>query len=148
MRSILIILALFLSVVIHAQDKSITLAPAQTHVDFDFDEGDTITANDQIYYVDVAVNKNNPLTQDAYISLDSVSGSPQIAVILQGKKFADEDYSNIGSATTWHGSSSDTTFILSNATANRYRYIRIKFDATATAQMSLINDVQLKIWNE
>ena len=148
MRNVIIILALFLSIAIHAQDKSITLAPGLTLVDFDFVAADTITNNDQLYYIDVAVNKDNPLTQDCYISLDSVSGSPQIAVILQGKKFEGNDYTNIGSATTWYGSSSDTTFVLSNASANRYRYIRIKFDATATAQKSLIDDVRLKVWNE
>ena len=132
----------------YAQDKSVTLSDTKTFNAFNMTSADTVTNNDQLYYFEVTANSHYKQTQDWLLTLHKVSGNPRIAVLLQGKKFVTSTYTNIGSAVTWYGSTTDTTIVISNATANRYRYYKLGLDATNTAQKSTITKCEFKAWLE
>lgn len=90
-------------------------------------------------------------TQDYVIKLDSVSGNhTAVAVVFYGgKSLIKGDWTQIGTATwtTVPKPSADTTIIISNATANRYRY----FKATVTGSgsgVTKVSDQELKLWRE
>jgi len=149
MKHFLFLISLILCVTaVSAQDKAVTLSQTKTFHSFAMGAADTITNNDQLYHFEVNANSHLKQTQDWLISLDSISGSPNVAVLLQGKKFEDESWTNIGTAVTWKGTSSDTTIIISNTTANRYRFYKLGLDATATAQKSRITKCEFKVWLE
>jgi len=87
-------------------------------------------------------------TQDYLIQLDSVSGDhTNVAVALYGAKFATGAYSAIGSAVNWKGTTADTTIIISNATANRYRYYKVVVTGTGTG-VSKVDSQELKLYQE
>lgn len=88
-------------------------------------------------------------TQDYVIKLDSVSGNhTNVAVALYGGKSAIKgDYTAIGSAVNWKGQNKDTVIIISNTTANRYRYYKIVVTGTGTG-VTKVADQELKIYLE
>jgi hypothetical protein len=144
---ILIFICLAFSIA-NAQDKTMTFSNTKTYHSFVMAAADTVTNNDQLYYFEITANEHWPMTQDWLLSLHKVSGAPRIAVLLQGKKFTTSAYTNIGSAVTWYGTTNDTTIVISNATANRYRFYKLGLDATATAQKSTITKSEFKVWLE
>lgn len=87
-------------------------------------------------------------TQDYLIQLDSVSGNhTNVAVALYGSKFATTTYSQIGSTVNWKGITADTTIVISNATANRYRYYKVVITGTGTG-VSKVDAQELKLYNQ
>jgi len=92
-------------------------------------DADTVSGTSSATYA-LEINKQHPTTQDVLLTLDSID-APAVSVQLKGKKFSENDYSNIGSAVEWAGTSADTTITISNATANRYRYIGLTVTATS-----------------
>ena len=48
---------------------------------------------------------------------------------------------------TWKGTTADTVIILSNTTANRYRYFKITLTGTGTG-VTKVSDQELKLWRE
>lgn len=81
--------------------------------------------------------QHNACTQDYVIKLDSVSGThTNVAVALYGQKSPIKgDWTQIGSTVNWVGVSKpslDTVIIISNATANRYRYYKAVVTGTGT----------------
>ena len=70
-----------------------------------------------------------------------------VAVALYGAKFATSAYSAIGSAVNWKGTTGDTTIVISNATANRYRYYKIVVTGTGTG-VTKIDSQELKLYAE
>lgn len=86
--------------------------------------------------------------QDYLIQLDSVSGNhTNVAVALYGAKFSTGAYSAIGSAINWKGSTGDTTIIISNTTANRYRYYKVIVTGTGTG-VTKVDSQELKLYFE
>lgn len=87
-------------------------------------------------------------TQDYLIQLDSVSGNhTNVAVALYGAKFATTAYSQIGSTINWKGVSADTTIVISNASANRYRYYKAVVTGTGTG-VTKVDSQELKLYNQ
>lgn len=92
--------------------------------------------------------KDEPLTQDYQVELDSVSGNhTNVAVSLYGRKFVGGTWVIIGSAVNWKGTTADTTIIMSNATANRYRQFKVGFVGTGNG-VTKIDNQKFKIWLE
>lgn len=111
-------------------------------------DADTLNASDT-YYLQVNADQHQPITQDLIFTIDSVSGAPHVTFTLQGKKFSDvASWSDIGSAVVWSGSTSDTTILISNATANRYRLLRLLVATNATAQKVEMQSAEFKVWRE
>ena len=106
---------------------------------------DTVSNADSLWNYDIAVlNLYDALDSELRVSLDSVSGSPQVTVTLQGKWSYVDSYTDISSA-TWYGTSSDTTISISNATNKNYRFYNILLDGTATAQKSKVSLIEFGV---
>lgn len=107
----------------------------------------TVTNTTAVNLIWFAAN-DFPTTQDYLIQLDSVSGNhTNVAVALYGAKFASGSYSSIGSAVNWKGTTADTTIIISNATANRYRYYKVVVTGTGTG-VSKVDSQEFKLYQE
>jgi len=127
-----------------AQDKAYTFKN-QTFVDLSFGAGDTIVASDT-YSIVITAGQHVKNTQSLYVDIDSVSGTPTMEIILQGRLFTTGAWIPIDT-TAWAGTG-DTAFTMENATAKRYRFYRIYFKSAATAQKAKVMDVQFKVWRE
>jgi len=87
-------------------------------------------------------------TQDVAIHLDSVSGNhTNVAVALLGRKFDWQTWSAIGSAVNWKGTTPDTSIVISNATANRYRQYKVSVTGTGTG-VSKVDWLEFKVYNQ
>jgi len=86
--------------------------------------------------------------QDFLFHLDSISGNhTNVAIVLQGSKFATSAYSTIGSTVNWKGTTADTTIVISNASATLWRYFKVTMTGTGTGVSSL-NFHEAKLWNQ
>lgn len=87
--------------------------------------------------------------QDYVIKLDSVSGNhTSVTVVLAGSKsLIKNDWTTIGTVvwTTVPIPSKDTTIIISNATANQYRYFRATVTGAGVG-VTKVADQELKLW--
>jgi hypothetical protein len=128
----------------YGQDKTATINLGGTYQEASFNDADTITENRTLYTVQFNAAQNYPTTQDFLIAMDSID-APEMAVQLQGSKFGDS-YSSIGSAVNWVGTTGDTTIVISNATANRYRIYRAV--VTRTAGEAKVTVAALKLFYE
>lgn len=151
MKNLLITFMLSFLVVFVAvgQDRTAYMNTS-TFYDFNLNEFDTVSNYDTLHTFLIYPSEHQKTTQDLYVVLDSISGDPNITVTLQAKKFLSDsiDWTTIGSAITWAGTDGDTTIVISNATANRYRIYQVLFDATSTTQKSTVYDCQFKVWRE
>jgi hypothetical protein len=150
MKKVMILLfgiALIMSFSVNAQDHSKTLKSSAYYYEFSFTSSDYVEASDT-YYVQVTSRKLEPLKYSIKVEMDSISGDPQVAVSIQGKVFTGDSWTNI-STTTWMGTASDTSFILSEiSTAKYYRYWRVYFVATGTAQKATITKCDWRFWDK
>lgn len=109
---------------------------------------DYTLSNATAQYFEFHAAYEKPATQDVLVKLDSLTGDhTNVAVALWGKKFSDSPYVAIGSAVNWKGTTSDTTIVISNASANRYTYYKITYTGTGTGTTK-INTQRLKIYLE
>ena len=92
--------------------------------------------------------QHTPTSQDYVIKLDSVAGGDQnvVVTLYGGKSLIKGDWTSIA-AKTWYGNSVDTVIIISNTTANRYRYYKVNVTA-AGAGTRKIADQELKLYRE
>lgn len=88
-------------------------------------------------------------TQDYAIRLDSVSGNhTAVAVALFGQKSPlKKDWTAIGSAVTWAGTTKDTIIVISNATAVRYMNYKVTVTGTG-AGVTRVTQQDLKLYLE
>lgn len=103
--------------------------------------------SDTAQYWLVTANQKVPTTQDFIVKLDSLSGNhTNVAVQLMGQKSTDKgDWTNIGLAVNWKGTTADTTIIISNDTVTRYRNYKVVYTGTGTGRTTI--DIQeLKLW--
>ena len=141
--TISIIMCLFLFVGVQSQTKNGTITTGNSYIDLNFNAADTVAAGQPAYDIIVFSAQHYPTTQDLLVKLDSIS-TPGATVELFGSKFG-TTYAAIDSA-TWAGSTADTTIIISNTTANRYRYY--KATVTRTAGKAAISDFKFKQYFE
>ena len=137
------IMCLFLFVGVQSQTKNGTITTGNSYIDLNFNAADTVAAGQPAYDIIVFSAQHYPTTQDLLVKLDSIS-TPGATVTLTGSKFG-TTYAAIDSA-TWAGSTADTTIIISNTTANRYRYY--KATVTRTAGKAAISDFKFKQYFE
>jgi len=106
---------------------------------------DTTTARTFIFTAPQA----QPTTQDYVVNIDSVFGNQtNVAVALYGQKSTIAvDWTQIGSTVNWLGTTSDTTIIISNATANRFRNYKAVITGTGNGR-SKIDAQELKLFKE
>ena len=138
-KYILLIVALISSVAISAQLATATIPQGQSYA--------SILGT---YPIDTVAAKNfvfnstqlYPTTQDYIARLDSVSGDPSsVTVALQGRKFNAAAWTTI-STVVWTripALSADTTIVISNATANRYRAFRVNYTVAGNGGITVKN---------
>jgi DNA-binding beta-propeller fold protein YncE len=148
MKKLLFVLMSFMMVFAFgsmAQNKTVTIPTGNSYIDVAHTAADTVSATRTSYFLLIKAPQHFKTTQDLYVKLDSISLSKG-TVLLQGQKFDNGAWVNIGSAVTWNGTSADTSIVISNATATRYRNYKVLF--TRTAGKWLIFDSQLKLYFE
>jgi hypothetical protein len=92
--------------------------------------------------------QHTPSTQDFLVELDSVSGNhTNVEVALYGRKFDSAAWASIGSAVDWAGTTADTTIIISNTTANRYRDYKVVYTGTGTG-VTKVDLQEFKLYQE
>lgn len=147
MKKLILSLIIFVALVgtTNAQDKKIQIKTGNSITGLvKFSAADTIAAGKTSYVLLVEAPQNYPCTQDVMITLDSIS-TPTASLQLAGSKFGNT-YTSIGAALPYSGATADTTFIISNETANRYRYYRLT--VTRSAGKAAISDFKLKLYYE
>lgn len=146
MKKILFFLMLMVSfIAINAQTVNLTMPADATYYGVTTDYNLTSTTVRNFVYL---APQDFAATQDYLIQLDSVSGNhTNVAVALYGAKFATTAYSQIGSTVNWKGVSADTTIVISNASANRYRYYKVVVTGTGTG-VTKIDSQELKLYNQ
>jgi len=95
-----------------------------------------------------------PCTQDYVIKLDTTVGTnhTSIAVALYGQKSTVAgDWTQIGTTKTWTlgtNDAADTTIIISNATANRFRLYKAVVTGVGTGAVGIVANQELKLFWE
>ena len=145
MKKLILVLVLGLFVFGAMAQRSYTLPENETFWPVALTAADTITDDAAVSWT-LAVNKHNKLTQSVYVALDSLNAA-NVSVQLKGKAFAGEAYTNIGTAVKFAGTQADTSFVIANTTANRYRYLQLTVTGTGT-QKTQVSALQFKVWNE
>lgn len=144
-KFILIAILGLVSLFSQAQIATVNLLDGQTFASVTTDYNVT---NTTAAYLLVNGAKHQAATQDILVQLDSLSGNhTNVAVSLWGRKFDTGAWVAIGSAVNWKGTTADTTIIISNATANRYRSYKINYVGTGTG-VTKVDLQQFKLYTE
>jgi hypothetical protein len=148
MKKLLFLLVIMLSWVVgNAQMATVTIPANLTYAAAPTTY--TLTnAVSQYFQVNSAQHKAG--TQDFLCHLDSLAGDhTNVSVALWGRKFDTSAWVAIGSAVNWKGTTSghDTTIVISNATANRYRAYKIVYTGTGTGTTTITTQ-QFKLYLE
>ena len=145
MKHIILILAMVFVGISAFGQKSATIEIGNTYSA----PADTLVVrNAKTTYMEFYSPQHYPTTQAFLVKLDTIDdGQTAIAVWLMGKVFVDDTYVAFGDTVTWKSSGADTTIIIKNETANRYRYIKASFDGTGTG-LSGVSEMELKQWFE
>lgn len=142
-----IFIAIFglITMFVQAQMATVTIPTGQTYISYGTDH--TITNTTATYLV-VKAAQHVPTTQDVLVQLSGATASvTNVAVSLYGRKFDTSAWTAIGSAVNWKTTTDDTTIVISNATANRYRDFKINYVGTGTGTTT-IGLQQIKLYLE
>ena len=146
-----IILLIALIIGVFATAQTVTLPALDTDITYSYVSTDYTFTNNVARVFVFPTRSHYKSAQDYVIRLDSVSGNhTSVTVVLAGSKSVlKNDWTTIGTVvwTTVPKPSSDTTIIISNATANRYRYFRATVTGAGTG-VSKVSDQELKLWRE
>lgn len=144
-KYILGLIMLFGVMFANAQMATVTIPVNNTFVSVQTDYNVT---NTTVAYLLVKAPQNYIATQDVMVKLDSISGNhTNVAVALWGRKFTNSAWVAIGSAVNWKGTTADTTIVISNTTANRYRDYKISYTGTGTG-VTKIDYQEFKLYFE
>lgn len=147
-KLLFLLVALFAFVAIQAQTVTTNIPTGNTYATLTTDY--TLSAATVRYFVFNAP-QHYKATQDYIVNMDTIVGTNHttVSVQLQGQKSPlKADWTNIGSAVVWAVTGADTTIVISNTTATRYRNYRVSFTGVGTGAVSKIDAQELKIWLE
>ena len=150
-KLILFLIALSFSVIGMAQLATVTVANGGTFGSGAYTTTNTATriTNTTAGYILFKAANPFPSTQDFAIKLDSVSGNhTNVAAQVYGQKSELKgDWTTIGSAVNWKGTTKDTVIVISNASANRYRNYKIILTGTGAGVTRVLN-AEVKLFQE
>ena len=150
-KVILFLIALSFSVISMAQIATIKVADGGTFGSGAYTTTNTATriTNTTAGYILFKAANPFPTTQDFAIKLDSVSGNhTNVALQLYGQKSELKgDWTTIGSAINWKGTTKDTVIVASNASATRYRNYKWVLTGTGTGVTRILN-TEIKLHQE
>lgn len=105
------------------------------------------TATDSIWYYTVLKESKMPLRYDVKVRLDSTGGTYKtVPIILQGKKFDSDSYTNL--TTVYWVTGADTVKTFTQATPGQYRYYRLYIKANAKGFIFKIPELSFKFWEQ
>ena len=150
-KIISILFIVFFAVSANAQMNTVSIPSGSSYVKpvISLTNTDFRITNTTAKYTLLNAAQNFPCTQDFSISLDSISGNhTNVAVAVYGQKsFLKGDWTQIGSTINWKGTTSDTTIVFTNATANRYRSYKIVYTGTGTG-VTRVKALEFKLYFE
>lgn len=107
---------------------------------------DTLNASETWdYQVTLIKNYDDNLKYEARAALDSISGTPTVDMILQGKYAWNDAWTPLDTV-SWTGTSSDTLMQIDYSSAVNYRFARILLSSDATAQKSQVERVEFGVY--
>lgn len=108
---------------------------------------DTVVAS-ETWNFDIGILKDfsEDLKYEARVELDSISGTPTINVILQGKYSWNDSYTALDTV-AWAGTSEDTTVVFTYDTAKNYRFVNIAVEADTTAQKVQVERIEFGVYD-
>ena len=140
-KLVFLLIAIFAVVIAEAQ--TVYVNKPSTYAAYNADVTVTNTTAATVYFEGA---QDYPATQDYLCQLDSTSGDhTDVAVALYGQKFPTSAWVQIGSTVNWVGTTSDTTIVISNATANRYRKYKVVFTGTGTG-VTTVDSQEFKLY--
>ena len=104
---------------------------------------DTISATKTTVQKPIQLNKVDGVYYNAKVTLDSISGTVQTSVILQGKIFSDDTYTPIDTV-VFYGTQADTAIVFTQNT-NKVYYRYLNFVAKYGGGKAKINNIKLSI---
>lgn len=144
-----IVLLIALMVGIFATAQTVTFPALDTETTYTYVGTDYSFTNSTARVFVFPTRSHYQTMQDYVIKLDSVSGNhTSVTVVLAGSKsLIKNTWTTIGTVvwTTVPVPSADTTIIISNATANQYRYFRATITGAGTG-VSKVSDQEFKLW--
>jgi hypothetical protein len=145
-KLIFLIAILFVANGIQAQNVTVRMgSPAKTYVEYNTD---VAVGNGADVWYKVISDAENIHTEDLIIHLDSIKGGTHTTTVqLLGSKFSTEGYSAIGATKTWKATTGDTTIVMSNATATRWRFYKVLVHV-ASGDSAKVDYLKFKIWKD
>lgn len=144
----LIFLIAVLFVVIGIQAQNVTLrmgSPDKTYIEYNTNVG--VGPGADVWYKLIG-DAANIHTEDFICHLDSIKGGAMTTTVkLYGTKFTTEGWTQIGSTITWKATTGDTTIVISNATAARWRDYKMLFHV-ASGDSVVVDYTKFKIWKD
>lgn len=128
-----------------AQDVTLNVTSNATYLSY---TTDLTVGSGATKWFKILGDQPQPTTQDLIIHLDSVSGGAHATTVkLFGTKFTTEGWTQIGSTITWKATTGDTTILISNATAARWRDYKVEV-VNASGDVTTVDWLKFKLWRE
>ena len=144
-KFLLLILVVALGVTTNAQTSTKSAKTGQTYSEIKTDYTLTNAVESWFQFNFAQPQK---ATQDFRVKLDSLAGNhTNVAVAIYGRKFDSDSWTQIGSTVNWLGTTADTTIIISNTSANRFRQYKVGYTGTGTGTTTISNQ-EVKVWLE
>ena len=99
------------------------------------------------YNIDILANLEMPLLYKIRLAIAKISGTPTGKVYLKGKVF-DSDSWNLIDSTTYTNTTSANLIFTKVSNAIYYRYLRMSFAPTTTAQKIQVTAAEIKFWKQ
>lgn len=120
--------------------RTVNISKGQSYISISTNATDDRVSADSTKYVIINCSQDYPQQQDVVVNMTAISGSPSVAVTLQGKKFDSDSWTEVISVQTW----TSAAIHLTSTVPTRYRTYAVKFVcSTAPAWPSTL---QFKTW--
>lgn len=121
-----------------SQNKTGTVVNGSTTLKYplNFTNADTIDAS-ETYWVLIDSRQDYAQIPSVAVTLATVSGSPSVAISLEGKASTLDNYTEIVSAVTWTSSGNNPVSLVASSSV-KYRYFKVKFVASGATQKTKV----------
>ena len=142
---IFVVLSIAAIVTTQAQDVTLNVTGSNTYLSY---TTDLSVGSGATKWFKILGDQHQPTTQDLIIHLDSISGGAHSTTVkLFGTKFTTEGWTQIGGTITWKATTGDTTILISNATAARWRDYKVEV-VNASGDVTTVDWLKFKLWRE
>lgn len=138
---------LLLVIAVNGQATGVkTLQPSQWYYENSTNIALATTGDSTLTYT-LYLNKPDDVLYDVKVSLDSISGTPDYVLDLQGKVFESDSWTDLETDVNWTGTSTDTTVVFSeHSTAVFMRIFKLTVNGQAGTGAATVDLTEWKIW--